>query len=229
METISIIIPVYNDSEALHKQLQHLANIKDHPLVEEVLVVDASDVKIHKESMPTWVVSINSNKASRAVQMNIGASQAKGDVLYFVHADSYPPLTFPTDIINALKAGHQVGGYRMWFVPGSLPLRVNSWATHFHTKFSGGGDQTLYIPRAVFEKEGGFNEEFSIMEDFELTYRLTPKYGYHIIPKYTQVSSRKYFNNSYLKVSMVNYKAFRMFEQGVSPDKIKEYYQNTLR
>lgn len=45
---------------------------------------------------------IQSNIKGRAAQMNMGAEMAKGEILYFVHADTRPPLSF---LVEASSVG----------------------------------------------------------------------------------------------------------------------------
>lgn len=101
--------------------------------------------------------------------------------------------------------------------------------TRYLTLFSGGGDQSLYISRDLFHEEKGYDEKYSIMEDFELVKRLRPKSGYHIIPKNIEASSRKYARNNYFKVNLANLKAFWLFHKGEDPDVIRHKYHGWLR
>ena len=47
--------------------------------------------------------------------MNKGASVAKGDVLYFLHADSIPPKNFAGSILNAVNKNFSSGCFRLSF------------------------------------------------------------------------------------------------------------------
>ncbi|MCJ8163211.1 TIGR04283 family arsenosugar biosynthesis glycosyltransferase [Pontibacter sp. E15-1] len=227
MRKVSVIIPVYNDSEVLQALLRHLA-LADHPDMLEILVVAGGSADNLSGEMPRGIRLLRTSAACRAVQLNAGARAATGKVLCFVHADCLPPLTLVADINQALDAGHWIGCYRLKLTPGNWLLALNSYFSRFVTAFSGGGDQTLYLPKKVFETMGGFNESFCIMEDFELVHRLMPVYGYHVLPKDVLVSSRKYRQNSYLKVNLANYRCFRLYWKQAPPQLIKERYYNWL-
>lgn len=228
MIKISVIIPVLNDDQALHTLIKHLENAQNGDDF-EIIVVDGGGRKTPPNpgygNVRWWYSPI----ANRAVQLNIGARHAAHDVLYFVHADTLPPLSFVEDINRALANNNKVGGFRLKLVSGPFLLRINSFLTRYATLFSGGGDQSLYITRDLFHQEKGFDEKYSIMEDFELVRRLRPRMGYHIIPKSIEASSRKYARNSYFKVNLANLKAFWMFHKGVHPDVIRHKYHGWLR
>ena len=81
----------------------------------------------------------------------------------------------------------------------------------------------------VFDKVGGFDERFVIMEDYDILDRLANQnISFKVIPKSVKVSARKYNENSYLKVQMVNLKAMKMYKRGVNPKQIKNYYCQAL-
>lgn len=225
---ISIIIPVLHEDLRIGLLLDHLlrANV-DQPL--EVIVVDgdSGSSKLNLEQY-NWVTWLTSSKG-RAIQMNAGARAASGDILYFVHADTLPPLTFYADIMAAISKGYVIGSFKFRLVPESFFTNINSFVSGFYTRFSGGGDQSLFIKREVFFKEEGFNETYCIMEDFEFVRRIRSKYNFHIIQNEILVSARKYKANSYWKVSIANYKAFKMYENGVDPEIIRDNYYGWIK
>jgi hypothetical protein len=79
---------------------------------------------------------------------------SNGDVLYFVHADTRPPRTFPKVIAEAIKADYDHGSFRTRFASGSLILKVNAWCTRFDKPFFRGGDQSIWVTRELFERSG---------------------------------------------------------------------------
>lgn len=224
---ISVIIPILEEEKRIRILLDYLNSVETRKTF-ETIVVDGGNVSSFLNELPATARYIQSEKG-RAIQMNAGARVAVGDMLYFVHADALPPLSFPEDIAQAVKRGFPVGCFRMKLVPASFLTNINSFFSRFNGRFSGGGDQTLFVTREIFEKEGGFNEDFCIMEDFEIVRRLKPKYGFHVIQKDVQVSARKYQANNYWKVNLANYKAFRMFENKINPAIIKEAYYTWIK
>lgn len=225
---LSIIIPTLNEQQNIAQLLKQLTNNKnaDHY---EVIVVDGGSTDSTLETIrqfPT-VILLNSPTCSRAAQMNFGASRAKHDVLYFVHADLVLPDSFYDDILEALGKSYY-GGYRYRFDSGTPLLSINSFFTRFPMMWCRGGDQTMFITRSLFEKLNGFDEYYCVMEDFDLLLRAKEIAKYHIIQKDVIVSARKYATNGYLKVQLANLRAFRMFNRGENPQKIRSYYKLAL-
>lgn len=226
---ISIVIPVLNEAQAIGPLVQFLrANGGDHIL--EIIVVDGGstdDTVTHAEKLGAIVIFCP--VSSRAAQMNLGARHAKGDILYFVHADTCPPSSFATDIEQSLASGYVMGCYRYRFNSRSLLLKINAYFNRFHWLWCQGGDKTFYIQRALFEQLGGYDEYYTIMEEYDFLRRAMPLYPLHIIPKYALVSARKYQQSSWLRVQWANAVVFRLFDSGASPEEMKRVYKSILR
>ncbi len=225
---LSIIIPTLNESGTIHSLLMILTNHENSNQI-EIIVVDGGSEDGTQEQVGAFaqVKLIRSPIRSRASQMNLGAAQASGDVLYFVHADVLLPESFYEDIRGALaKSSH--GGYRYKFDSSKFVLRINAFFTRFTMEWCQGGDQTLFITRALFDHLGGYDEYYCIMEDYDLLRRASHYDKYRVIPKSIMVSARKYDHNGYFKVQRANLSAFRMFKRGVNPKKIRTCYKLAL-
>lgn len=226
---ISVIIPTLNEEEFIGKLLQHIKD-NNHGHIAEIIVVDAnSKDDTEEEAMHHEAVVVKSEKACRAHQMNKGAEVATGDVLYFVHADAFPPQNFAKDILQAVNNGVDFGCYRFRFKSNNPLLRVNSFFTRFKFLWCRGGDQTLFIKKDIFEAEGKFNEKYVVMEDFELIQRLWKKYRFAVLPKSVMVSARKYKINGYFQVNIANLIIFRLFKKGRDPQELKEKYHQLIK
>lgn len=227
--TMSIIIPTLNEEKNISRLLEHLFLYKTNDVI-EIIVVDAlSKDNTEKEALQYDVVFLESKKMSRAIQMNIGAQYAKGDILYFVHADTIPPATFCEDICHAIDEGNDLGGYRFKFISKKQILKINSWFTRFNLLTFRGGDQTLFIRKNLFLKLDKYDEKFSIMEEYDLLLRAKKdECKFKLIPKDVLVSDRKYENNSYFRVNVANLIAMRMFKRGYDPEQIKRTYFKLL-
>jgi rSAM/selenodomain-associated transferase 2 len=226
---ITVVIPTLNEAENLGGLLQHLQQNGEGKIAEFIVSDANSQDETAQIAKNMGVQLIMTKQASRAHQMNAAAELATGDILYFVHADANPPKSFATDILKFIQRGYDFGCYRFKFDSNHPFLAVNSFFTRFKVLWCRGGDQTLFIKKSVFDDNGGFNEEYVVMEDFELIKRLWKKYKFGIIPKSVLVSARKYEENSYWTVNLANLKAFRMFVKGAAPEKIKETYYQLLK
>lgn len=226
---VSLIIPTYNEERTIGKLIDYLQNVERYSDV-ELVVVDGGSVDRTVEIVMSKSVEIKfSAEKGRANQMNYGAMVAKGDVLYFVHADTLPPLTFVNCIESAISKGFTSGCCAYDFDSRSLLLRLNSFLTRFNGIMTGGGDQTLFVTREEFIKNNGFNPEFIIMEDFEFTKRLKKTMRFKLLESKAIVSARKFENNSYFRVNVAYIIAMTMFYFRIDPKKIFSTYKSIIR
>ena len=226
---ISVIIPTYNEVNAIPKLVDQLTEKGGHILSEIIVSDGQSEDKTREEAAKAGAKVVLSPLRGRAVQMNYGASLATGEILYFVHADVLPPPTFAMDIERAVIEGYDLGRYVMKFDSNKWYLRINAFFTRFDFFLCYGGDQTLFITKTLFEKAGGFNAEMRIMEDFEFTKRARQYGRYKIFDKGALISGRKYNANSWWQVQKANMKIVDMYNRGASQQEMVDIYRKMLR
>ncbi|WP_439487331.1 TIGR04283 family arsenosugar biosynthesis glycosyltransferase [Algoriphagus sp.] len=225
---ISVIIPCVNEEENLKELLPYLHKYASGEL-QEIIVVDGGS---HDDTVAVarfyGAMVIHSPIRNRAAQLNLGAQKAKADIFYFVHADTRPPVEFGSVILDHISNGKEPGCFQYRFDSSAKILKLNSWFTRFNGVFSGGGDQSLYISKLLFETLEGFDETYCIMEDFDLVKRIRQKTDFHVLPYKMSVSARKYAENNWMKVQLANLIAFSLFLLKVKPASIKSLYLNLL-
>ena len=227
---ISIIIPTYNEEKNLPRLIRHLCDHRDERLLEIIVVDGGSEDQTCEKARNLGLKHVYScPRKSRACQMNQGAKAARGEVLYFVHADTLPPKTYLDDIETAMQQGFPMGCYRFQFDSNRRILKFNSWLTRFDRISFRGGDQSLFIPKALFDEMEGFREDHLIMEEYEFLLRARKHTAFKIIPKDIIVSARKYDNNSWLRVQLANVLVFNMYFLGFPQEKLVRTYRGMLR
>jgi rSAM/selenodomain-associated transferase 2 len=226
--SISIVIPVLNEERHLGTLLHYIQQSSSPDLVREIICVDggSSDhtVDIIKKH---GAMAVQSEKG-RAKQMNLGAEQAQGDVLYFLHADTFPPKGFDQVILNAIKNGHETGCFRMKFDTRNPLLQFFAWFSRINHILCRGGDQSLFIKSSLFKETGGFNETYTIYEDTEFIQRLYRHTRFKVLPYSVLTSARKYDEVGWLRLqfhfAMIHLKNFT----GAGPEKLHRYYTKNI-
>jgi len=226
--SLSIIIPTYQEAGQIGRLIAYLHN---HSPVEQVEIIVADGGSIDgtsQEAQQAGADIVLHTAPGRAVQMNAGARLATAPVLYFLHADSFPPEGFAESILQAVARGYQAGCFRMRFDSGKWLLKINQFFTRLPFLFCRGGDQSLFITRRLFDRLGGFREELRIMEDFDFIQRIRQHTHFHILPQYVTTSARKYEHNAWWRVQYANFTIIRMWRKGASQDEMVSTYHRLL-
>lgn len=229
-DRLSIIIPTLNEETNLKSLLPYLNQHKDD--YTDIIVADACTTVDDSTHIckTNNVQRVACKASSRAAQMNKGASIVQDGILYFLHADVLPPKTFVNDIRTSLAKGTDFAIFSYRFDSDSKLLAINSRFTRRKGLFAGGGDQSLCLTKSTFESLGGFDEYFTIMEDFRFFHKaLKIGLSYEVIPNDVIVSARKYKQNSYLRVNLSNLVAFSLYHLGTKPNTIKKIYSKLLK
>lgn len=225
---ISIIIPAYNEAEYIHKLVNHLTRFGSDSLQDIIISDGGSTDDTLKIARASGAMAIVSPEKGRAAQMNYGASLAKGELLYFIHADTLPPDKYIDDLLQAINEGNDMGRYLSKYNSKSWLLKINALLSRLDTFAGMGGDQTLYIKKSLFEQAGGFDSSMKIMEEFEFCARARKQGKYKIINKPVLISARKYDNNGWFTVQKVNYTVVRMYQKGASQESMVLKYKEML-
>ena len=226
---ISVVIPTYNEEANIGKLISFLLTHPDQHVAEILIIDGGSQDKTIDVANSAGATALLSPHKGRAAQMNYGASVATGDILYFVHADTFPPKTFIKDILDAISNGYDFGRYKTRFLSHNPILRINEWVTRFDLFICYGGDQTLFIKKDLFHQLGGFRQDMLIMEEYEFCKRAKQKGRYIIMKDAALISARKYEKNSWLQVQLANYKVINMYKKGASQQSMVDQYKKMLR
>ena len=179
---VSVIIPTLNEEQVLPRTLVHTAALD----FDELIVVDGGsndrtcEVVEHCSSSTTLHASrftpprLLTAPAGRATQMNVGAAASAGNILLFLHADTWLPPDAKTAIQAAMSDPACVGGrFDLRFERDAGPAWLISRLINLRSRWTGiaTGDQAIFVRRQVFEQVGGFSA-IPIMEDVDFTRRL---------------------------------------------------------
>jgi len=200
---ISVVIPVYKDRLEVCGLAPHLELLEG----DELIVVDASFCDpVQPDDLPGGAKLIRSGEANRAYQQNLGAAQARGEILLFLHADMY----LPTGSIERLREcmaneGVAGGGFLRYFDSSSRFLRWTCRLASLRSRLLGWflGDQALFVRRESFERVSGF-KLLVAFEDFNLCRRLK-KLGKLRVISPPVISSARRFGSGEVRRSLQDF------------------------
>ena len=231
---ISIIIPTLNEEDSIGATLEYLKGcISPHPnplpqrerefKEAEIIVADGGSIDKTREIASKYGVSVlTGTDSSRAFLMNLGAREAKGDILFFLHADSYPPKSFLRDIEQALsdfgmrnaecgitpnselRTPNFVGGaFDHKFSEDVFLLKVVSCFDRIRFRITRNyyGDQGIFVKKETFQRLGGYRN-MSILEDSDFSERLRSMGKTVLIRKRMLTSGRRFIKGGVIKTSM---------------------------
>lgn len=221
---ISIIIPVVNEAENLRKLIPKLKS----EYITEIIVVDGGSEDDSGEIAEELGAKVIRTLKSRAIQMNKGADIATSEVLYFVHADSVPPIDFSEVILETISENIQFGCFRSLFDTTSIFLRINSYFSRFKGLMFRGGGQTLWITKELFNKLGGYDESLKLMEEYDFIKRAGKLSDYKVIPKDVLVSTRTYDEHGNFKTQLVYAIVMFGFFRGIDQVKLISFAHRWL-
>ena len=225
---ISIIIPTYNEADQIEQIIRKTQEANGEHQIEIIVADGGSTDETVPIALRSNVITIVSDKKERAAQMNKGASVAKGDVLYFLHADSIPPKNFTGSILNAVKKNFSSGCFRLSFDHSHWFLKTNAWFTRFNVNAIRFGDQSLFVTKDVFQKTGGFNESLLMMEDQEIIHRIK-KYGkFKVMNDVVITSARKYVDNGVYRMQAIFFRIWLLYYLGYSQQRLLKLYKKLI-
>jgi rSAM/selenodomain-associated transferase 2 len=197
MIKISIIIPILNEEKNIISLLEYLEQNSSKKNSFELLIVDGGSTDGSISKIENYIknhhhIALIPSERGRAKQMNRGRLEANGAILYFLHADSYPPKNFDQYLIDEVKRGNLAGCFKMKFNHPHWWLKLASWFTQFNWSACRGGDQSQYITATLFDEIGGFNEDYIIYEDQILIKELYKRNQFIVIQKWICTSARLY-------------------------------------
>ena len=244
---ISIVIPVLNEADTIGKLLKHLNENSSQQNISEIIIVDGGStdgtieivtniVSSRAQSRPyknlstalEETITIITATKGRAIQMNTGARQAHGDILYFLHADSLPPKNFDQLIINEVEKGNLAGCFKMKFDHRHWWLRLASWLTHFKWRACRGGDQSQFITKTLFHDIGGYDEKYRIYEDNILINELYKRKQFVVIQDWIITSARLYNQKGIWRLQYHFWAIYIKCWFGANADDIYMYYKKYI-
>ena len=228
--SISVVVPTYKEADCVGLLVRYLRETTNSDNTLEIIVSDAdSPDGTAAVAQQAGARVVRCPRKGRAAQLNFGACHATGSILYFLHADTYPPVGFSQQIRAAVKLGSGAGCFRLTFDHPSWFLKANAWFTRFHFELFRFGDQSLFVRRDVFSEIGGYREDMLVLEDQEITQRLRRAAPFQILPGPVVTSARKYRENGVWRLQSIYYLITMLHQFGASQRRLMNLYRTMIR
>lgn len=229
---ISIIIPTLNESAKIGTLIQNINELSGN---KEIIVVDGGSFDGTDEIAKSLGINVIKTSPGRAFQMNLGASKSKGDILWFVHADSILSKSSLNDIEKSINIGAIGGFFKLYFYDNDNNrfLKFIERTSHTRAKRFGliFGDQGLFIRRDIFNKYNGF-APVKLMEDWEFSRRIRRlhKNGLiHALDTFIGTSARRYIKNGIFKTWIKMNIIKMLYILGKSTEGLFNFYETDTR
>ena len=171
-ESISIIVPVLNESSTIDALQDQLDRIDLDAERCEVIFVDGGSTDGTRERVrPRYRVVMQKGRG-RGGALNTGAAEATGEVLFFLHCDSVLPENALGEARDVLRA-YRVGSFGIRFDRKTPVLLLCQAMSNLRIRLRhlSYGDQGLFIERELFFDAGMF-PDVPLMEDYQFARNL---------------------------------------------------------
>ena len=222
---ISIIIPTFNEEKIIENTLKKLPFSQ---YIEIIIADGGSTDKTITIAKSLGVKVINCGKG-RANQMNMGAEKAKGEILLFLHCDTYLPFYFEKDIVFCLSSSKVSGGAFQLGISGhNFGLRIIELLANFRSKklTSPYGDQCIFMKSETFKKIGGY-DNIPIFEDVKIIDSLKKIGKVVTLDNYAITSDRRWKYNGVLRTTIINQLMLVGYYSGISLDNLASFYKRS--
>jgi rSAM/selenodomain-associated transferase 2 len=221
---LSIVLPVLNEAPLVPSFLLHLRAVA--PGVEIIVVDGGSHDGTASIAEPLADVVISARRG-RALQMNAGAAVARGDVLWFLHADLEVPRHSVREIEQALSDRRTVGGcFRLHFPERQCIYRISDSIGNVAIEVFGFalGDHGIFCRREVFNQIGGYRD-VPILEDAEIYRALRSRGGMVQLRDEILCSPRAYLKYGPYRTTAVYFLILALYVAGVPISSLNRIYR----
>ncbi len=219
---LSVIIPALDEARDIGATIDAAARAGDG--VEVVVVDGGSKDETAGVARRHGARVINSHRG-RGAQMHAGALAARGEVFWFLHADTVAPADAAACIERALRDARVVGGnFRIRFEGGGGAAKFLTWLyPRLRLLGLAYGDSGFFVRRAAYERAGGF-KPFPIFEDLDLL-RALRRQGRFVQAESCVVTSSRRFEGRSFALTFARWSLMQLFYWlGVSPHTLARFY-----
>lgn len=222
---LSVIIPTLNEADHIDRVLE---DVSQGDTV-EVIVADGGSVDTTVARASAHGARITQGTPGRARQMNRGAALARGEVFFFLHADSRLPSGYDRVIRRTLaKATVAAGAFSLGIDADAKKMRIVEYWANLRSRYLSlpYGDQGMFLRAVHFQRCGGF-PELPIMEDFAMMRHLKKTGRIVTAPERIYTSSRRWRRMGVLRTTLINQAIISGYLLGVPANRLSRWYRRS--
>ena len=219
---VSIIVPTLNEELVLEKTLTQFQQLSPH----ELIVSDGGSDDDTRNIAGRFSHRVITGSAGRALQMNVGADEATGDILLFLHADSRIEPESYRKMLQCMQNPKWIGGaFTLCIESGKWSLKLIALLANIRSKYFGiaYGDQGFFVRKEVFKDMNGFSP-IPICEDLDFYYRLRKKGSVILLKEKAHTSPRRWINEGIFFTTVRNFIIAVLFGLGFPPHILTKWY-----
>ena len=220
----SVVIPVLNEAEVMKKAIAKAWAAGAF----EVIVADGGSRDNTAEFVRQSDAKLVIGESGRGQQMNLGAAQATGEILLFLHADTWLADKAIDQLNVAMSQSDSVGGgFHQALNSSRMVYRMIEAGNAFRARYQRlvYGDQGIFVRRSVFEQLGGF-AEIPLMEDFDFSQRCFVDSAPLLLEGPIHVDVRRWERLGVMRTTINNWKIAKAWRQGVGAEELyRRYYR----
>ncbi len=221
---VSIVVPTLNEEAVIAGTLQTLQAL---PGEKEILIADGGSEDRTTAIAAELGVRAVTCQRGRGCQLRTAAAEAKGDVLWFVHADTRPEPGALEAIGKALESGSTAGGNFSLVFEGEHYSAGQMTAIYPYLRWLGlsYGDAGIFIRRSVYDAIGGCRP-YPLFEDLDLVRRMKRHGRFVHLETRIFTSARRFTGSRYGRVWALWITLQVLYWAGVSPYRLARWYRD---
>lgn len=218
----SIIIPTLNEQEDIEKCLMALQPLRQKS---ELILADGGSTDKTITLASPLVDHIISCPQGRAIQMNRAANHARGDILIFIHADTFLPENALSLIESSLKRNKLWGRFNIELEGSSPLLKIIALLMNYRSKWTGiaTGDQVIFVTKDLFNTVGHY-PNIALMEDIALSSMLKQYSPPACLEAKVRSSARRWEQFGLIRTILLMWSLRLRYYFGIHPDKLAQLY-----
>ncbi len=220
---ISIIVPVKSAGSEVAFVLSRFCRPPDAELV---IAAEGDFGEPLSGELRAAGARVLSDSGSRGSRLARAAAESRGDILFFLHADSRPPDDALAIIRRAVEDGAHGGAFSLAYEGSGGAMRWIAWWANRRSRLGRlpYGDQGIFCRREAYVRSGGFRD-LPLCDDLDFVLRLRKVGRFVIRPEKTVTSPRRYRESGPLRQMLRNWRVAAGYFAGVAPETLRRWYE----